>query len=93
MSHHIKFALLPWRGEVGMLIGRVHAHTGRRFFSVLDGKEPPRGADVLPEALRPPELIVQHELHLICGPLGTMVGLYETAIESQGDGHRAGGAP
>lgn len=87
-----KFAMLPWRGETGMLFGRAGARVGRKFWGPLDGRAP-KGAILLPEALRPPELVVQDELHLISGPLGTMVGLFETAIEHLSTSRTSDGTP
>jgi hypothetical protein len=73
-----KFALLPWRGEAGMLFGKVHSMKAGRFEGPADGLTPRADYEPCP-GLRPPELIVQDELHR-SRAVGTLVGLYETAL-------------
>ena len=73
-----KFAALPWTGQVGAFFGRVERYDRDGFYGPCDLG---RGQKLPVERLSPPDLIIQDELHLISGPLGTMVGLYETALD------------
>lgn len=50
-------------------------------FAALPWNETVSSLFNLQTANRPPELIIQDELHLISGPLGTLAGLYETAVD------------
>lgn len=72
-----KFAALPWEGRVGALLGRVNRYDANGFYGPMDNAQGTKMEDVLPG----PDLIIQDELHLISGPLGTIAGIYEVAIE------------
>ncbi|SMD11192.1 DISARM system helicase DrmA [Lentzea albidocapillata] len=99
-----KFARLAREGEAAALFGYVSRRCGRHGYVHTDyapcqvGSHPasdgvPAAAVVPVSRLRPPDLIIQDELHLITGALGTSVGLFEVAVETLSSWEKPDGSP
>ncbi len=102
-----KFARLAREGAAASLFGYVarrcdrhgYVHPDYRYCDIKDGSKHPAknglsAAAVHPATrLRPPDLVIQDELHLITGSLGTTVGLFEVAVDTMATWRTVAGRP
>lgn len=85
-NQHCHFHTAPNGLPVHIIDDAIYQHLPTFIVATVDKfaqiplNDKPSALFGIANSKKPPELIIQDELHLISGPLGTMTGIYEAAI-------------